>query len=154
MTGNGGDGMTGGDEEMGGEGRLVPAPTIKAEVVHPRRSWRDMVWETTLLLPNLVKLIGRLLRDRRVPVKRKVVVGVVMAYLVSPIDVVPDVIPVLGQADDALLIAFAIRLLTESVGREVVMEYWDGSEDAFDLLDALLEWGADLVPAPVRRLLG
>ena len=52
-----------------------------------------------------------------------------------------------------LLVALAVRKLVEAVGRETALVYWDGTEDAFDIVDALLEWGADLVPAPVRRFL-
>jgi uncharacterized membrane protein YkvA (DUF1232 family) len=117
------------------------------------RTWRELVVETALLIPNFLKLIYRLMRDPRVPVRRKLVVGAMLAYLVSPLDVIPDFIPVAGQIDDVLLIAFAIRHLIDGAGHEVVLEYWDGQEDAFELIEAVVEWGADLVPAPVRRLL-
>jgi uncharacterized membrane protein YkvA (DUF1232 family) len=117
------------------------------------RTWRELVVETALLIPNFVMLIYRLMRDPRVPVRGKLVVGAMLGYLVSPLDVIPDFIPVVGQIDDVLLIAFAIRHLIEGAGREVVLEYWGGQEDAFELLEAVIEWGADLVPAPVRRFL-
>jgi uncharacterized membrane protein YkvA (DUF1232 family) len=134
---------------------IVPAVEIldgEIVVLGPR-SWQQLVAEGILALPNLVKLVYRLMRDRRVPVRRKVVVGAIMGYLVSPFDLIPDFIPVVGQVDDLLLVSLAVRRLVDTVGREAALEYWDGTEDTFDIVDALLEWGADLVPAPVRRFL-
>lgn len=117
------------------------------------RTWQDIVKEAMLLTPNLVKLLSRLLKDRRVPIRRKVVAGAVLAYLVSPIDLIPDVIPVAGRVDDVLLVAFAIDYLMKGTGRSIVLELWDGSDDAFELLAVIAEWGTDLIPLPVRRLL-
>ena len=125
----------------------------KAEIVPAERSWRELVWEATLLLPNLVKLLGRMIRDPRVPRRRKLVAGVVLGYLVSPIDLIPDIVPVLGQADDVLLVAFAIRHLMEGAGNDIVMEHWDGDPDLLEIIDTLLQWGSDLLPKPVRRFL-
>lgn len=132
---------------------MTAPPPGRGDRPRETRTWRELVVETALLIPNFVKLIYRLMRDPRVPVRRKLVVGAMLGYLVSPLDVIPDFIPVVGQIDDVLLIAFAIRHLIEGAGREVVLEYWGGQEDAFELLEAVIEWGADLVPAPVRRFL-
>lgn len=126
---------------------------IKAEIVPAERSWRQLVWEATLLLPNLVKLLSRMIRDPRVPRRRKLIAGVVLGYLVSPIDLIPDIIPVLGQADDVLLVAFAIKHLMEGAGNDIVMEHWDGDPNLLEIIDTLLEWGSDLLPKPVRRFL-
>jgi uncharacterized membrane protein YkvA (DUF1232 family) len=142
-------------------GDLVPFrrddEPIEVEVVAPdvvdRRSWPQVAGEAVLIAPNLIKLVYRLLRDRRVPVRRKVVVGLVMGYVASPVDLIPDAIPVLGQLDDALVVSLAVRTLVDSVGRETALEYWDGTEDTFDVVDALLAWGAGLVPAPISRLI-
>ncbi|NNF64870.1 MAG: DUF1232 domain-containing protein [Acidimicrobiia bacterium] len=94
-----------------------------------------------------------MIRDPRVPRRRKLVAGVVMGYLVSPIDLIPDIVPVLGQADDVLLVAFAIRHLMEGAGDEIVLEHWDGDPDLLEIIDTLLQWGSDLLPKPVRRFL-
>lgn len=124
-----------------------------SEIVPADRSWRQLVWEATLLLPNLVKLLARLIRDPRITRRRKIVAGVVLGYLVSPIDLIPDIVPILGQADDVLLVAFAIRHLMEGAGHDIVMEHWDGDPNLLEIIDALLEWGSDLLPQPVRRFL-
>ncbi|MBT8196898.1 MAG: DUF1232 domain-containing protein [Acidimicrobiia bacterium] len=117
------------------------------------RDWKAGAKEAVLALPNLSKLLYRLMRDSRVPARRKVTAGFAIAYVASPIDVVPDFIPFVGQVDDILLVTFAVHRLIESVEADVVDEYWDGSGDAYEVVAAILEWGADLVPKPIRRLL-
>ena len=73
-------------------------------------------------------LFKRLLGDRRVPRRAKLVLGLTIPYLASPVDLVPDFIPVLGQLDDALVVALALRYAVRSAGRPVVEELWPGSE--------------------------
>ncbi len=116
-----------------------------------RRGW---LREAALALPNLIKLLGRLMRDPRVPGRSKALVGLTLGYLLSPVDLLPDAIPVLGQADDLLLAAFAVSHLLRSAGEEVVLEHWDGSRDLLEVIHGTLDLGADLLPRPVRRLVG
>jgi uncharacterized membrane protein YkvA (DUF1232 family) len=82
--------------------------------------------ELATLLPNLVRTCRRLLRDPRVPRGSKVLVGMAVVWFVSPIDVVPEFIPVLGPLDDAILAALVLRHLVRRAGREVVAEAWSG----------------------------
>lgn len=120
----------------------------------PRRSRVDIVKEGLMAGPNLVKLLLRLLRDPRVPARRKVFVGAAGLYLVSPIDLVPEVLlPVLGQLDDLLLVVFSIHYLLRGVDEPTLAEYWDGSQDALELVTALIDFGAELIPAPIRKAL-
>ncbi len=117
------------------------------------RDWQDLAREVVLMFPNLIKLLGRLLRDPRVPMRRKAIAGIAVGYIVSPIDLVPDFIPVVGQVDDVLIVAYAIHHLIEGAGFDVVAEHWDGEPESLELIDAVVAWGADLVPPRVRRLL-
>ena len=112
-----------------------------------------IVKEAVWALPNLVKLLARLFRDPRVSVKSKLVVLGTLTYLVVPIDVVPDFIPVVGQTDDVLLIAFALNRLIKVAGEDVVLEHWDGSQDVLKLISGLTDFGASLLPKKVRVLL-
>jgi uncharacterized membrane protein YkvA (DUF1232 family) len=73
-------------------------------------------------------LIKRLLGDDRVPRRAKVALWLVLPYLALPFDLIPDFIPVLGQLDDALLVAAALAYVVRRAGREVVAEQWPGSE--------------------------
>ncbi len=111
-----------------------------------------LVKDAVLMLPNLAKLLSRLLRDPRVPRRSKLVVGAAIAYVASPLDLVPEFIPVLGFADDVLLVAAALNHLVEVAGEEVVLEHWDGSRDLLGMVEAILETATELVPARIRRL--
>lgn len=102
-------------------------------------------------LPNMAKLLWRLLRDPRVPRRTKLVVGAAVAYVVSPIDLIPEFVPVIGLADDLLLMAFAIRHMVEVAGEEVVLEHWDGSRDLLELVRSVLDIASDFVPARLRK---
>jgi uncharacterized membrane protein YkvA (DUF1232 family) len=115
--------------------------------------WRERVAEVALALPNMVKLLARLVRDPGVPRRAKLIAGVALAYTVSPIDLVPDFIPVIGVADDVLVAALAIDRLLTTAGEDLVTELWDGRSETLELIRAVVESAADLVPARIRWLL-
>jgi uncharacterized membrane protein YkvA (DUF1232 family) len=110
--------------------------------------------EAALALPNLVKLIARLLRDDRVPTSAKLFAGGMALYVVSPVDLVPEAIfGPLGLVDDLLLAAYALDRLIKVAGPQVVAEHWDGSAEVVDLIETILDLGSHLVPRPVRTFL-
>lgn len=115
---------------------------------------RQLAKDAVLMLPNLIKLLGRLLKDPRVPRRSKIVVGAVLAYVVSPVDLLPDIIPIAGVLDDFFLVVFALNHLIERAGEEVVLEHWDGPQDILSMVRSLLRTITDLVPTKIRRLLG
>jgi uncharacterized membrane protein YkvA (DUF1232 family) len=78
-------------------------------------------------VPDCGVLAGRLLRDPRVARRHKLTLALLVAYLASPIDLVPDVIPVAGQLDDAILVWLALRAIRRSQGgAQLVREHWPG----------------------------
>jgi uncharacterized membrane protein YkvA (DUF1232 family) len=79
-------------------------------------------------VPDCAVLCKRLLGDRRVPRRGKVALALVVPYLAMPFDLIPDFIPVLGQLDDALIVAAALGYVTRLAGADVVRELWPGSE--------------------------
>ncbi|GIU92893.1 MAG: hypothetical protein KatS3mg011_1799 [Acidimicrobiia bacterium] len=109
--------------------------------------------DAVTVVPALIKLLTRLLKDPRVPRRTKVVVGAILAYLVVPIDLIPDALPVVGQIDDLFLVVYAVHRLIEAAGDEVVLEHWDGSHDLLELVRTVLDFGAGLIPRPLRFLL-
>ena len=125
------------------------------EVIEPGRAVRrrKVAVDAAAIVPNLVKLLVRLARDPRVPRRTKIVLGAALAYVASPIDLVPDFIPVAGIADDVLLLAFAVNHLVHVAGEDVVLEHWDGPRDLLELVRAILDVASDLVPARLRRLI-
>lgn len=81
-------------------------------------------------VPDCVVLVRRFLGDPRVPRHSRLALGALLVYLVSPIDLVPDFVPVAGQLDDALLVALVFRALVRSAGPELVREHWPGSPES------------------------
>jgi uncharacterized membrane protein YkvA (DUF1232 family) len=77
-------------------------------------------------VPDCVVLFKRLLTDPRVVWWRKALLVVVIIYLASPIDLVPDFIPVAGQLDDAILVVIALRVLLRGSGPRLLAEHWPG----------------------------
>jgi uncharacterized membrane protein YkvA (DUF1232 family) len=88
--------------------------------------------ELALLLPNLVRMCRTLLGDPRVPTRSKVLVGLAVLWFASPIDLVPEFVPVLGPLDDALLAVFVLRHIVRRAGREVVADAWPGEAVTLD----------------------
>ena len=88
-------------------------------------------------IPDCVVLFRRLLADPRVPRSRKVVIVALVAYLAMPIDLVPDFIPVAGQLDDAIIVAFVLRTVLRGGGRELLHDHWPGPSSSLDLISRL-----------------
>ncbi|MDX1468559.1 MAG: YkvA family protein, partial [Acidimicrobiia bacterium] len=87
--------------------RVQPDDIIPPEGHIPVQA-RKLVTDAAMMLPNLVKLVGRLLKDPRVPRRAKITLALAAAYVVSPIDLIPEMIPVLGWADDVVILMFAL----------------------------------------------
>jgi uncharacterized membrane protein YkvA (DUF1232 family) len=85
-------------------------------------------------VPDCAVLFGRLLRDPRVPRRRKLLLAGLVAYLSMPLDLVPDFIPVVGQLDDALLVGLTLRSLVRSTGPELLREHWPGPPSSLELV--------------------
>jgi uncharacterized membrane protein YkvA (DUF1232 family) len=97
--------------------------------------------ELALLVPNLVRLFGGLLRDARVPLRAKIVLAVASLWLASPIDLIPDFIPIVGSFDDAIVAALALRFVLSTTDRAVVREHWHGDPATLERLLGLVSWG-------------
>jgi uncharacterized membrane protein YkvA (DUF1232 family) len=101
------------------------------------RARRSRLREVALFVPDCAVLFKRLLGDPRVPRRARVVLAVAVGYLALPFDLVPDFIPVLGQLDDALVVAGAVALVARAAGRGVVEERWPGSPAGLRVVLAL-----------------
>ncbi|WP_380163410.1 YkvA family protein [Jannaschia sp. R86511] len=81
------------------------------------------------LLPDVIRLIRRLAGDRSLPRGVRVRLLLLLAYLASPIDLVPDFVPVLGYADDAIAVVLVLRSVVRSAGPEALERHWPGTPD-------------------------
>jgi uncharacterized membrane protein YkvA (DUF1232 family) len=79
-------------------------------------------------------LVSRLMRDSRVPRRRKLLLGALLGYLALPFDLIPDFIPVAGQLDDVLLVALVLRLFLRSGDDALIREHWPGPEQSLRLV--------------------
>ena len=86
------------------------------------------------IIPDCLMLLRALLRDPRVPRRRKLLLAALLAYLAMPIDLVPDFIPVAGQLDDAIVVALVLRAVLRSAGPELLCEHWRGPQRSLDVL--------------------
>lgn len=86
------------------------------------------------VVPDCIVLVRRLLADERVPRTDKLLLAALVAYLVMPLDLVPDVIPVAGQLDDVLLVVLVLRRLARTAGPELLREHWPGPEASLRVL--------------------
>jgi len=99
-------------------------------------------------VPDCAVLFARLMRDPSLSRHRKLAVAAVAAYLASPIDLVPDFLPVAGQADDAVLVALALRWLARRGGAEAIARLWPGPPSSLRVVLRLA--GIAPVPDPAR----
>lgn len=94
--------------------------------------------ELALLIPNLLVLFRGLLKDPRVPRGPKAALVLAGLWIASPIDLVPEFIPVLGPVDDAVVAGLALRYVIKRAGPDVVAEHWRGDPATLDRMLRLL----------------
>jgi uncharacterized membrane protein YkvA (DUF1232 family) len=82
--------------------------------------------EALRLLPDVVRLVRRLAGDRSLPTGVRVRLWALLAYLLSPLDLVPDFLPVIGYADDVVVVAWALRSVVRRAGYEALERHWPG----------------------------
>jgi uncharacterized membrane protein YkvA (DUF1232 family) len=90
--------------------------------------------ELALLVPNLVLLFKDLLRDPAVPRGSKIALGIGVVWLISPMDLLPEFLPVLGPLDDAVVAALVLRYLVRRAGPDVVRRHWRGDPATLDAI--------------------
>ena len=88
--------------------------------------------QVATFLPNLILLFRRLWRDPRVPRGSKLLLGFGLVWLASPIDLIPEFVPVVGPLDDAIVAALILRSVARRVGKSVLAEHWRGDPATLD----------------------
>ena len=101
-------------------------------------------------LPNIGKLLFRLTRDPRVPLRNKIVFGGVAAYFLMPFDVIPDWIPGIGKVDDLLLVALGLDSMLNRVPSEILAEHWEGEEDVLQVVQKVIAAATKFVPDAIK----
>jgi uncharacterized membrane protein YkvA (DUF1232 family) len=127
---------------------------LRATVVTAEPGRASGVREAALLLPDLAVLLARLLRDPRVPLGGKAIALLGVGYVLSPIDLVPEVVfgPV-GLVDDLFVVAAALSRILNYVHPDVVRSHWSGQGDALEAIHRSTAWAEDRARGLLRRLL-
>lgn len=99
------------------------------------------------VLPDLVALIYRLLKDKRVSMKIKIVMSASVCYVALPTDIIPDKIPFIGKVDDLAVIFFALNKVIQEVPTKVILENWEGKNNIVTVLKTLAEYITDFTGA-------
>lgn len=94
--------------------------------------------EAARLLPDTLRLIRRLAGDREIPRAVRWPVWLLIGYLAMPIDLIPDFLPVVGYADDAILVSVVLRRVIRRSGFDKLRQHWPGSPDGLATLQRLL----------------
>lgn len=121
----------------------------------PRTGTKRTVMGTIGELPNFLRLLYGLVTDARVAAVDKLVVAGAIAYILLPLDVIPDFIPFLGEVDDVFLLILALQRLIANAGRSVIHDYWAGDPDELSAmnLEKILAAAAFFLPRRMRRRL-
>lgn len=132
---------------------------LRASLVKPRAQVGSSLADLLLLLPDMTVLLYRLARDSRVPAGSKVMAGFAVAYVLSPVDLMPEVLlgPI-GLVDDLLIVGAALSRLLSVVHPDIVRQHWSGQGDALEAIKRIAEWTdvqvSRRVPAFFRGLFG
>jgi uncharacterized membrane protein YkvA (DUF1232 family) len=134
-----------------GKSRETEPPTASA----PRTGAKRTVMSTMKELPNFLRLLGGLLTDMRVSTTDKLLVAGAVAYILLPMDFIPDFIPFLGEVDDIFVLVLALQRLIANAGRAVLLDHWMGDPKQLGSLDLerVLSAAVFFLPRRIRRRL-
>ncbi|WP_299166818.1 YkvA family protein [uncultured Arthrobacter sp.] len=114
---------------------LVYAVALVLLYLYARRNPETVSMRSALrLLPDLLRLFRSLLTSAEVPASARVLVLVVLGYLILPIDLVPDFVPVLGYVDDVIVVAVVLRAVIRRTGPELLARLWKGDDDGLRVI--------------------
>ena len=118
-----------------------------------RKRARGVLMNALLLIPNLLKLLFRLFKDARVPAAEKALLVGAIVYVISPLDLIPDFIPFIGEVDDLYLVALVLLRLLNRAPDEALREHWDGGGDLARIAGRLAQAGQYILPKRIRRII-
>lgn len=126
---------------------------LRARVVAPRAGGASSAGDVLMLLPDLTVLLVRLLRDDRVGLGAKGIALLGVGYVLSPLDLVPDLLlgPI-GLIDDLLVVAATLSRLVNHVHPDVVRSHWSGQGDALAAIQRVLGWAEARMAGFLRQI--
>jgi uncharacterized membrane protein YkvA (DUF1232 family) len=141
---------------MGNE-KMSETKMVKAEQSRPAKVKKSeakaSLKNALMFLPNMVLLCGRLLTDKRVSAAEKALFAGAIIYAIMPLDFIPDMLPFIGQIDDAYLITLTLMRLVTRTDESIVRQHWSGGGDIIALTDSISKLAPMLLPKRVTRIL-
>jgi uncharacterized membrane protein YkvA (DUF1232 family) len=102
-----------------------------------RRPSKQRIVEALRLLPDILRLVRRLAGDPELPRSLRVRLWLLLAYLALPFDLIPDFLPVVGYADDAVIVAWTLRAVVRRAGLDALDRHWPGSPEGLAVMQRL-----------------
>lgn len=109
---------------------------LKNKMPEEGKKYSDYIF----IIPDIVSLIYRLLKDKRVPLKTKLVISAAISYTMFPTDIIPDKIPLIGKIDDISVIFFALNKIVKDVPLDIIIENWQGKNEILLVLSSGLDF--------------
>ncbi|GED59138.1 DUF1232 domain-containing protein [Brevibacillus formosus] len=126
----------------------------KIETFIKDKGINDSVANFILLAPDLFVLLARLMLDKRVGVQSKALAGVAVAYFITPVDFIPEVlVGGFGLLDDVILAVYALRKILVDIDESIVREHWNGEEDLLAVITKVIRSADDLVGKKIVKKL-
>lgn len=107
------------------------------------KKYKDYIF----VLPDIISLIYRLLKDKRVPIKTKIIISSAIAYIAIPMDIMPDNIPFIGKIDDVGVLFFTLNKILKDVPLSIIIENWQGKNEILIVLEKGLEYFSNFTVA-------
>jgi uncharacterized membrane protein YkvA (DUF1232 family) len=141
--------------QKNGEEKMSEMEKVKADKLTRKEKGqaKSRLKNMLMFLPNMVKLLGNLLTDGRVPVIDKALFAAAIVYVIVPLDLIPDIFPFIGQVDDLYLVALTLVRLINRTDEAVVRENWSGGGDIVSLANSVAKLAPMLLPQRVSRVL-
>lgn len=118
---------------------------VRDRIVEKAPEKYEKVVQYAMIIPDITVLLWRLFRDKRVKIKVKMMVGGVITYLASPIDILPDFIPLIGRIDDVAIAFFGLNTIINEIPEEIILENWQGDENIILLTKEVINYISNMV---------
>jgi len=109
------------------------------------------VVDLVLLLPDFFMLLWRLMLDKEITKEKKLFIGAIIVYVLLPIDLIPDFIPVIGFVDDLVLIAIGLNTIFVKTDKKILQKHWSGEGEVLEKIQSIIKLGNDILS---NRIIG
>jgi uncharacterized membrane protein YkvA (DUF1232 family) len=120
---------------------------------HEKSELKGRMRSFLMFLPNMVMLLGRMLKDTRVPTAEKALFLGAIVYVISPLDLIPDILPFIGQTDDIYVVVLTLLRLVNRTDESIVRQHWTGGGDIVALANSIAGLAPKLLPKRISRVL-